>query len=189
MTDRDLMKQALDALEIAEVDGNCCYEATELLRTRLTQPAPQPKQKPVAWLNKEKSAIFWSKLYPDMQPLYTTPPQRTEQEPVDLEIMASAVHDAYLNTCNALGWGVKLENRVPYSELTENSKELDRASVRAVLRLVVPQPQRKPLSQYAIDRIIGRLQVKFPDWLDTDVMTQFARAIEAAHGIKEKNNG
>jgi len=35
MTDRELMQQALDALVIAEVDGNCDYEATELLRTRL----------------------------------------------------------------------------------------------------------------------------------------------------------
>jgi hypothetical protein len=35
MTDRQLLQQALDALESAEVDGNCYYEATELLRTRL----------------------------------------------------------------------------------------------------------------------------------------------------------
>jgi hypothetical protein len=34
-TDRQLMQQALDALEIAETDGNCYYEATELLRSRL----------------------------------------------------------------------------------------------------------------------------------------------------------
>ena len=42
MTDRDIMQQALDALEIAEVDGNCCYEATELLRARLAQPEQEP---------------------------------------------------------------------------------------------------------------------------------------------------
>ena len=42
MNDREIMKQALDALEIAEVDGNCCYEATELLRTRLAQPEQEP---------------------------------------------------------------------------------------------------------------------------------------------------
>ena len=35
MTDRELLQQALDALKIAEVDGNCYYEVTELLRTRL----------------------------------------------------------------------------------------------------------------------------------------------------------
>ena len=38
MTDRELMQQALEALEAAEVTGNCSYGATELLRTRLAQP-------------------------------------------------------------------------------------------------------------------------------------------------------
>jgi hypothetical protein len=36
----------------------------------------QPEQEPVAWLNKEKNTIIWDKIYPDMQPLYTNPPQR-----------------------------------------------------------------------------------------------------------------
>jgi hypothetical protein len=40
MTDREIMQQALDALKIAEVDGNCYYEATELLRKRLAQRKP-----------------------------------------------------------------------------------------------------------------------------------------------------
>lgn len=61
-----------------------------------------------------------------------------QPEPMDMEAMAESVHDAYLTTCDALGWGVKPENRVPYSELTEDSKELDRASVRAVLRYTAP---------------------------------------------------
>lgn len=63
-----------------------------------------------------------------------------EPEP-NIEEMAEAVHNAYLTTCDALGWDVRPENRVPYAELTENSKELDRASVRAVLRFTAP-PQR-----------------------------------------------
>lgn len=52
---------------------------------------------------------------------------------VQMERLAAAVHQAYLNTCARLGWPVKLENQVPYAELAEDSKELDRASVRAVL--------------------------------------------------------
>jgi hypothetical protein len=36
------MQQALDALKIAEVDGNCYYEATDLLRKRLAQPEQEP---------------------------------------------------------------------------------------------------------------------------------------------------
>jgi hypothetical protein len=52
MTDRELMQQALEALEAAEVTGNCSYGATELLRTRLAQP----EQKPVAW---ECLNVYW----------------------------------------------------------------------------------------------------------------------------------
>lgn len=51
----------------------------------------------------------------------------------DIEHLAEAVHQAYLDTCDSIGWSVKPENRVPYSHLSEQSKELDRASVRAVL--------------------------------------------------------
>ena len=76
MTDRDLMKLALDALEIAEVDGNCCYEATELLRTRLAQP----EQEPVAWLYRDSWGVMkLSQVTPPPVgafPVYTTPPQR-----------------------------------------------------------------------------------------------------------------
>ncbi len=40
-------------------------------------------QEPVAWVNKERNTITWDKLYPDMNALYTAPPQRkalTEDE-------------------------------------------------------------------------------------------------------------
>lgn len=51
----------------------------------------------------------------------------------ELETYAAIVHQAYLDTCARLGWPVKPSNQVPYEELSEESKELDRASVRAVL--------------------------------------------------------
>lgn len=51
----------------------------------------------------------------------------------DIEALAEKVHQAYLTTCERLGWEVKESNKVPYADLTEDSKELDRASVRAVL--------------------------------------------------------
>ena len=38
MTDRELIQLALDALITAELDGNCEYGATDLLRARLAQP-------------------------------------------------------------------------------------------------------------------------------------------------------
>ena len=55
----------------------------------------------------------------------------------DLEVMAEAVHQAYLDTCERLGWLVGEDNQVPYAELSEDAKELDRASVKAVIKLIV----------------------------------------------------
>ncbi len=52
---------------------------------------------------------------------------------MNIELLAEKVHNAYLETCKKLGWSVKPENQVPYSELSEDSKKLDRASVRAVI--------------------------------------------------------
>lgn len=58
----------------------------------------------------------------------------------DIEKVAEAVHRAYLTTCEKLGWEVKPSNKVPYSELSEDSKELDRASVWAVLSILSDNP-------------------------------------------------
>jgi hypothetical protein len=81
MTDREIMQQALDALEIAEVDGNCYYEATELLRKRLAQP----EQQPVAWMHTMIGDVVISHRPADLnrhperwKPLYTTPPAAPE---------------------------------------------------------------------------------------------------------------
>ena len=60
---------------------------------------------------------------------------------------------------------------------------------RAMLNAATEEPQpakQEPLSQYAIDRIVGTLQVNWPDWFDLDEATKFARAIEAAHGITKE---
>ena len=51
----------------------------------------------------------------------------------DIELLAEKVHNAYLETCKRLNWPVKTSNQIPYSELSEDSKELDRASVKAVI--------------------------------------------------------
>lgn len=102
-----------------------------------------------------------------------------QPEPVDMETMAASVHNAYLTTCDALGWGVKPENRVPYSELTEDSKELDRASVRAVLRYTAP-PQSKEwvgLTDEEIESIY--------DDCDNWGKFEYERKLEAK--LKEKN--
>lgn len=81
----------------------------------------------------------------------------------DLEELAEAVHDAYLETCASLGWSVKPENQVPYSALTEDSKELDRASVRAVLAHLRSTPQKAGRME-----AIGRLADSLPHSQEAD---------------------
>ena len=51
----------------------------------------------------------------------------------NIETLAEKVHDAYLETCARLGWAVGEQNQVPYAELSEDSKELDRMTARVVV--------------------------------------------------------
>jgi hypothetical protein len=128
MNDRDIMQQALDALEIAEVDGNCCYEATELLRTRLAQP----EQEPVAWLDGPHLVVR-----------------------VDMR-----------DRLNYKGPWVDLGRAIPdkWTPL-----------------LYTAPPQRKPLTDEQIDEL-SRTMVK-----GSKSVNWLCRAIEVAHGIKERN--
>ena len=50
-------------------------------------------------------------------------------------------------------------------------------------RITTP-PQRKPLTDEQIDKLLGPLPRYADEWSMTDFI-RFARAIEAAHGIKE----
>lgn len=51
---------------------------------------------------------------------------------MNIETLSEKVHLSYLETCKRLGLEVKPTNQVSYSELPEDSKELDRALVRTV---------------------------------------------------------
>ena len=90
-TDKELMQQALEALEAAEVTGNCSYGVTELLRTRLAQPEQDVPEAscgnmgPVGWLESPDGVFrenplykikFPSKLLSWQVPLYMALPQR-----------------------------------------------------------------------------------------------------------------
>lgn len=74
-----------------------------------------------------------------------TTADRPYTDAVDIEALAATVHQAYLDTCHRLGWPVKPENQVPYSELSEHARELDRASVRAVLHALTTAGWQPPV--------------------------------------------
>ena len=80
--------------------------------------------------------------------LHVSPPSAIEQiAGSDVEVLAALVHQAYLDTCERLCWTVSPSNQVPYAALSEDSKELDRATVRAVLIALGP-PNEVPIEIY-----------------------------------------
>ena len=142
MTDRELMQQALDALEIAEVDGNCCYEATELLRTRLAQPEQEP---------------------------VTLPHQMTP------EMMKKVQMFSELGAYAAENW----------AGAYDTFQEFWQVAISAL----PAAPQRKPLTDEDLRKLADKHLFYQPEGYEVSGVFALARAIEAAHGIKEKNNG
>jgi len=55
MTKDETLKLALEALETAEIDGNCEYGATEIIRKALAQP----EQRPWVGLTEEEAEDIW----------------------------------------------------------------------------------------------------------------------------------
>jgi hypothetical protein len=77
----EALKLALKALEAAEIDGNCEYGVTEIIREALAQP----EQEPVAYCYVQKGTSVDILTFDDAPddavdgtifPLYTTPPKR-----------------------------------------------------------------------------------------------------------------
>jgi hypothetical protein len=89
MTDKEAMAMALDALEYWDVHGRL-HQPTEEAITALKARLAQPEQEPVAWFSPSGN-LYKTRFHATangeqvVTPLYTIPPQRTEQEPeVDL---------------------------------------------------------------------------------------------------------
>jgi hypothetical protein len=164
----EAMKQALEALN-KNVGELRIAGARHILRTAIEQAE---KQEPVAWANINKHGDIthtnnkrmpWSKT-----PLYTTPPaQPAKQEPVAwLGLKPSDMpdgddpmydHDFFLK---GMAWAdaiLRKKNATP------------------------PAAQRQPLTEEQLKPIADEYRILFGGWV-----VDFARAIEAAHGIGEK---
>ena len=90
MTDREIMQQALEALEDVRVWGLKQSMAIRALRERLEQPV----QEPVAWFDKELNTFKWRDGLrncdlADQQPLHIAP-QPTHQESVRNLLISAA---------------------------------------------------------------------------------------------------
>lgn len=109
----------------------------------------QIKQKPVAWMDADGNVSDNNDYGVFSIPLYTTPPQRTEQEQ-QIETLKRCL----------------FQMQEAAKDLVKQEKSL-------------PSTQRKPLTDEEIGAILEGVNA-----YGTRLYT-FARAIEAAHGIKE----
>ena len=56
-------------------------------------------------------------------------------------------------------------------------------AARAALRTALAEPERKPLTDEEIGKIILETEITLKNYCDVDLQTDFARRIERAHGI------
>ncbi len=193
------MKQALERAErkLSAYVGVCAgdKELTDAVLPMVRQAIKEVKsQEPVAWsywqscLNDDGTQTApWvhrlSKFKPhesvinkDVIPLYTHPPQRTEQGP-----MAPTGVKGYAMALNEVA--LKLRKRYEHDLLsTPLWAEFEKARNKLARSIATPpsQPaQRKPLTDKQIEACLHHVDE------DGIGLFAFARAIEAAHGIKE----
>jgi hypothetical protein len=107
---KEALKMALDALEanplemVADVDGHMVFLKDQAI-TAIKEALAQPEQEPVAWRTKNfyenQEGWFYADWHQDgltpqvAELLYTTPPQRTEQEPVVLKWQQAPIRTAW----------------------------------------------------------------------------------------------
>jgi hypothetical protein len=194
MTDlRDLLKRIRqwDALDIPDSDG--AYWKREI-----DAALEQTVQEPVAWRwrmrNPTDSPGFaqpWNvtTYYPreqanEIEPLYTHPPRREPVQEAHIKELEQArerdniafkqllaQRDALLEAQN----GKKVRN---HEGGTRYQPPVEDAAITS-LRAALDQPEQEPLSDEELDRLWR--EPMSADWEHRE----FARAIEAAHGIKE----
>ena len=176
MTNEETLKLALEALKDCRRDPRLKYEHKfhdKVIKALEEALAKQEQGEPVAWMHPD-----WPDGYSGFQspvttymtngwiPLYTTPQPKQEQgEPV--------AYDVRCDNCGGDGYDPKNNNY--YCSVCEGSRFVEK------MLYTTPQ-QRKPLTHEQVYKMwLARFETNEYD----DVFMNFARAIEAAHGIKE----
>ena len=196
----EVLKQALEALEEIHA-GNMTPMAEEAWNKAITSLrqtiAELESQEPVATVTSETGAditmSWWHEpALPMGTKLFTHPPQRTEQEPVAFDVTLDEAAVEMLNAFTSplppsldeynelrlmlgeghSGYGLYLS----MAEYPEEGAEL----------LVNTRPlQRKPLTDKVLNIIASQWHMNLLVGKEKADVMSFARAIEAAHGIKE----
>lgn len=187
MSDRELLQQALEVMEDAHYnkehkqDEGMRINAIGAIRARLAkQPEERSsdiEQEPVAWLYVPNPAQYpngWKATNVpqdlrhtgthNIKPLYTTPQPtaQPEQEPVEYQILI-------------------LGQR--WAHCAKHLYDPANPAMRALYTAPQPAAQPVPLTDERIEEMYYRCRAANPSAL-SEVIVSFARAIEAAHGIK-----
>lgn len=201
MTDREIMQQALEALEGSDESG--CDEFLSIidaLEARLAQPDAYGYASRLA-------VAIWEQHYKDVAPQWKplddlmgvltqidnmtsglTRLAQPEQEPVawGWAIMHSDGTYARIRPRIADFFG-SIQERDPYT--SDDAKHADREwaglAPHTIVTLHTSTPQRKPLTDERIGQIIEDCKITLVNYCSDDKQIEFARAIEVAHGIKE----
>jgi len=181
MTDRELMQQALDALDSALSDNRpyiaACMEAHEALRARLAQPEPEP----VAWVayeNGEKHGIDFDE--DEIAEL----PVGTMLYPIPLHFLDPAKVARLIDEAFERG-----KKEIDMEQVKDIAQKLADC---ALLNSAPPQRDEAPakavewqgLTDEEVEEILYNIRGKTMGVVSTEFLT---RAIEAK--LKEKNIG
>ena len=163
MTDRELMQQALETLDRVMSHGSAVQEAKDILRERLAQPNDfNPDWDAMAVMVEEQQRM--AKRIAELE-------AQSKQEPV--------------------AWADEIIDDLHAQYNTDGIKEIDSgdalirldeaiAAVEEAEKRHTAPPQRKPLTEEEIEVL-----AKKHNGIYYECDITFARAIEAAHGIKE----
>ena len=198
MTKNEALKLALEAMEVANscVDGYYIpkgktqlpevEEAITAIREALAQPEPvqvSPLEFNHMTLDKEHlvgKPIFWAEWPNRAQPDY--------KPTSDHRMMENAQGELERITLVQTGVGIGKPEQEPVAWITKNGKGWlrwhrpeDNEKNKDSIPLYTAPPHRKPLTDEQIDAIYTGVRAVHHE-IDSYV---FARAIEAAHGIKE----
>lgn len=185
-TDREIMQQALEALEIEQ--GAHAYmqlgkaEHIEEAITALRERLAQPEQEPFCYHDGHNIVGKEYADHSDVFPLYTSP-NLEQQKPVRFK--CTVVDDAHPNGVPLSQWGKQHEMQ-PCAGRNCGSIDpnLHSAECFEDYEKSTGMNQRKPLTDAQIGAVAADI------WGSVLIAPQsyqaFARAIEAAHGIGEK---
>jgi len=196
-------KLALEALEEWEKPmSKGALEAHRILRTAISEAE---KQEPVALEAVYETIIYWDEgggkrsrreLARRIVALYTAPPAaqpcQTCEALARTVMMDQTAHDTtppaqpepmrlYVEDfARKCGWGKDSgEGAFEYVQRKSYAQGLEDATP--------PAAQRQPLTDDRIGQIIEQCKITLVNYCSGEKQTEFARAIEAAHGIREKN--